>query len=42
MKFTVSFIINPFQSENAELNSSVFKEKMSELEIEITNFQREI
>jgi hypothetical protein len=46
MKFTVSFIINPFQegdiSENAELTCSVFKEKVSELEIDITNWQREI
>jgi len=43
MKFTVSFITNPFQErdikERAELISSVFKENVSELEIGIINLQ---
>jgi hypothetical protein len=42
-KFTVSFITNPFQerdvSENAEPISYVFKENVSELKLEIINFQ---
>jgi hypothetical protein len=44
MKFTVSFITNPYQerdvSESAELTSSVFKGNMSELEI--INLQRDL
>jgi hypothetical protein len=43
MKFTVSFITNLFQerdiSENTELTSSVFRENMSEPELEIINLQ---
>jgi hypothetical protein len=43
MKFTVSFITNPFQerdtSQSAEFISAVFKENVSELELEIINLQ---
>jgi hypothetical protein len=43
MKFTVSFITNPFQerdvSKSAELISSVFRENLSELELEMINLQ---
>jgi hypothetical protein len=46
MNFTVSFITNPFQerdiSESAELTSSVFKENVSELELEIMNLQTDL
>jgi hypothetical protein len=46
IKFTVSFIINLFQerdiSERAELISSVFKENLSELELEIINLQTDL
>jgi hypothetical protein len=43
MKFTVSFITNPFQekdiNESDELIFSVFKENVSEIELEIINLQ---
>jgi hypothetical protein len=43
LKFTVSFITNPFQemdiSENAELTSPAFKENVVELELQITNLK---
>jgi hypothetical protein len=46
MKFTVPFITDPFQerdkSESAELISSVFKENVSELKLEIVNFQTDL
>jgi hypothetical protein len=46
MKFTLSFITNPYQerdvSEIAELISSVFKENVRELELEIINLQTEL
>jgi len=46
MKFTVSFITNPFQdrdiNESAEFISSVFKENVSELELEIINLQTDL
>jgi hypothetical protein len=46
MKFTVSFITYPFQerdvSESAELISSVFKENISELELDIINLQTDL
>jgi hypothetical protein len=46
MNFTVSFITNPFQegdiSESAELISSVLKENVSELELEIINMQTDL
>jgi hypothetical protein len=46
MKFTVSFITNQFQerdiSESAELISSVFKENVSDLELEIINLQTDL
>jgi hypothetical protein len=46
MKFNLSFITNPFQerdiSESAELISPVFKENVSELELEIINLQTDL
>jgi hypothetical protein len=46
MKFTVSFITNLFQgrdvSESTELISSVFKENVSELELDIINVQTDL
>jgi hypothetical protein len=46
MKFTVSFITNPFQerdiSDSIELISSVFKENVSELEPEIIDLQTDL
>jgi hypothetical protein len=46
MKFTVSFITNPFQErdviQSAELISSVFSENVNELVLEIINLQRDI
>jgi hypothetical protein len=46
MKFTVSFITNPFQEsdirESAELISFLFKENVSEPELEIINLQTDL
>lgn len=45
-KFTVSFIIHPFQEWDIMRAQNLFflcsKKKVSELEIEVTNLQREI